>query len=206
MDETPSRTARKRAQIMTAATSAFLEHGYRGTSMDQVAAAAAVSKQTVYKHFADKEQLFRAIVFAAMAPTVDQLVAGAPIEGTGDTEADLLALTRNLVTAIMRPEVLRLRRLLIGEAARFPAFGEAYFQQGFSGGLETLAKSLSALAGRGALRLGDPLVAAQHLAGMALWFPMNRAMFTGDDTPPSAAELDHYCGTAVRSFLRAYAG
>src|ERR1700735_1729817 len=58
----PGRSARKRQAIIEAATALFLRDGYRNTSMDQVAADAAVSKQTVYKQFADKEQLFRAIV------------------------------------------------------------------------------------------------------------------------------------------------
>src|SRR6202035_3324291 len=56
------RSARKRRAIMQAATALFLRDGYRSTSMDQIAADAAVSKQTVYKQFADKEQLFREIV------------------------------------------------------------------------------------------------------------------------------------------------
>jgi TetR/AcrR family transcriptional repressor of mexJK operon len=206
VDENPSRTDRKRAQILAAATSAFLEHGYKGTSMDVVAATARVSKQTVYKQFADKEQLFRSIVLAAMTPTVEQLVTGAQVERRGDIEADLLALTRNLVKAIMRPEVLRLRRLLIGEAARFPAFGEAYYAEGFAGGLQTLAKQLATLAEGGALRLDDPLTAANHLAGMVLWVPMNRAMFTGSDDPLPEDELDERCRAAVTAFLRAYAG
>ena len=205
MDETPSRTERKRAQIMSAATSAFLEHGYKGTSMDVVAAAAHVSKQTVYKHFADKEQLFQAIVLAAMEPTVQRLTSAAPVVGGADISADLLAVTRNLVQAIMRPEVLRLRRLLIGESARFPVFGGAYYEQSFSGGIDALAKQLTALAEGGGLRLPDPRTAAEHLAGMALWVPMNRAMFTGSDEPLSPEELDHYCTAAVRDFLRAYA-
>ena len=50
------RSDRKRAAILEAATEAFLQRGYLGTSMDEIAAQAAVSKQTVYKHFADKEQ------------------------------------------------------------------------------------------------------------------------------------------------------
>jgi AcrR family transcriptional regulator len=46
-----SRTARKRQAIIAAAWEVFLTHGYLGASMDEVAARAAVSKQTVYKHF-----------------------------------------------------------------------------------------------------------------------------------------------------------
>ena len=49
-----SLSARKRSAILEAATTLFLRNGYRGTSMDEIAALAAVSKQTVYKHFADK--------------------------------------------------------------------------------------------------------------------------------------------------------
>jgi AcrR family transcriptional regulator len=54
------RSARKRQTIIDAAAALFLEHGYQGTSMDDIAALAAVSKQTVYKNFADKQQLFSA--------------------------------------------------------------------------------------------------------------------------------------------------
>ncbi len=71
------RSARKRQAIMEAATALFLRDGYRNTSMDQVAADAAVSKQTVYKHFADKEQLFREIVLGV----------------TGNSEAIITGLT-----------------------------------------------------------------------------------------------------------------
>jgi TetR/AcrR family transcriptional repressor of mexJK operon len=49
------RSARKRRAILEAATTVFLDTGYQGSSVDQIAAQAAVSKQTVYKHFADKE-------------------------------------------------------------------------------------------------------------------------------------------------------
>jgi TetR/AcrR family transcriptional repressor of mexJK operon len=59
-----SRSASRRRLIMEAATAVFLKMGYLGASMDEVAATAALSKQTVYKHFADKDRLFRACVLA----------------------------------------------------------------------------------------------------------------------------------------------
>jgi TetR/AcrR family transcriptional regulator, mexJK operon transcriptional repressor len=52
---TEDRSARKRRIVVDAATTLFLRHGYLGTSMDQIAAFAAVSKPTVYKFFPDKE-------------------------------------------------------------------------------------------------------------------------------------------------------
>ncbi|MBV8987238.1 MAG: helix-turn-helix transcriptional regulator, partial [Solirubrobacterales bacterium] len=62
------RSARKRRAILDAARTVFLHNGYLGTSMDEVAALAAVSKATVYKHFADKQSLFAEIVTS----TVDE--------------------------------------------------------------------------------------------------------------------------------------
>ena len=55
-------SVRKRRAILAAAATVFLQKGYLGTSMDEVAALASVSKQTVYKHFSDKERLFAEIV------------------------------------------------------------------------------------------------------------------------------------------------
>src|SRR5260370_34175868 len=66
-----NRSARKRKLILDAATQAFLSRGYDGTSMDDVAALAAVSKPTVSKHFADKERLFYEIVLATTDPMRD---------------------------------------------------------------------------------------------------------------------------------------
>ena len=60
------RSARKRRAIVEAATEVFLDNGYRGASMDAIAARAQVSKQTVYKHVADKERLFSEIVANAV--------------------------------------------------------------------------------------------------------------------------------------------
>jgi TetR/AcrR family transcriptional repressor of mexJK operon len=56
------RSLRKRQMILSAGRQLFLSNGYQGTSMDQVAATAAVSKQTVYKHFGEKRALLYAIV------------------------------------------------------------------------------------------------------------------------------------------------
>src|SRR5919197_6012320 len=107
----------KRRAILEAATTLFLRNGYRGTSMDEVAAAAAVSKQTVYKHFADKESLFSEIVAGTVKEISDPVyeeVRG--LEDSGDVESDLRGLARALLEKVMRPRLLQLRRLVIGEA------------------------------------------------------------------------------------------
>src|SRR3982075_2606071 len=67
------RSARKRRAIVQAATTVFLRNGYLGTSMDEIAALAAVSKQTVYKHFADKQSLFAEIVIGMVNEISDRV-------------------------------------------------------------------------------------------------------------------------------------
>ena len=66
-DEGEGRSARKRRAILDAARTLFLRNGYAGTSMDDVAALAAVSKQTVYKNFADKQRLFTEFIGSDIA-------------------------------------------------------------------------------------------------------------------------------------------
>ena len=78
--------------------------------MDQVAALAAVSKQTVYKHFVDKYQLFAEIMLD-VAGTVDSfVVALAALQETDDLERDLRRLARRYVASVTQPHVTQLRR------------------------------------------------------------------------------------------------
>jgi len=200
-----TRWDRKHRLIVEAAAATFLANGYAGTSMDDIAATAAVSKQTVYKHFADKRQLFADVVLA----TTDQVTAtaqmvSAALEDTTNLEQGLSELARSLLTTLMQPELLRLRRLVITTADQFPDIGTAWYRQGFGRVLTALAGRFADLAGRGLLQAGDPLLAAHHFAGLLLWIPVNQAMFTGDHTS-SKADLESYADAAAATFLRAYA-
>lgn len=200
-----SRWERKHRAIMEAATSLFLTQGYLGTSMDEVAAKAAVSKHTVYSHFADKEQLFSAIILA----TTDQIdepvgVVARTLADTNDLEQDLGELARRFLDALMEPDLLRLRRLVIANADRFPDLGRTWYENGFQRVLAMLAASFARLAGRNLLRVDDPLLAANQFVGMVLWIPVNRAMFTGSSDHDTPADLDRYARAAASAFLRAY--
>ena len=176
-----NRSARKHRAIVEAATRVFLDQGYDGTTMDDVATLAAVSKPTVYKHFADKEQLFAEIV-RTTADQVDDLVrlVAETVVDPGDIENGLAELARRLITALMQPQMLRLRRLVIANADRFPDVGRIWYELGFERVLATLGTCFQRLADHKLLRLDDPLLAANHFVGLLLWIPLNKAMFSGD--------------------------
>jgi TetR/AcrR family transcriptional repressor of mexJK operon len=199
------RSARKRRAIMEAATTVFLRNGYLGTSMDEIAALAAVSKQTVYKHFADKERLFTEIILG----TIDQV--GEPFHAevltlgdTDDLPRELGVLARRLIAAVMAPDVLRLRRLVIAEAGRFPQLGRTYYERGPGRTAAALAPHLQRLAERGLLRLDDPGTAAAHFNWLVTSIPLNQVMLCGDAGRPTPAELDRYADAGARAFLAAY--
>src|SRR6202158_3615944 len=84
------RYPRQHKAILEAARTVFLRNGYLGTSMDEIAALAAVSKQTVYKHFADKQRLFSEVVTSTVNEASDPVHAEVlELRDTGDLAADL---------------------------------------------------------------------------------------------------------------------
>jgi AcrR family transcriptional regulator len=199
------RSARKRRAILDAATTMFLRNGYRGTSMDEIAALAAVSKQTVYKHFADKERLFSEIVNSTVDETSDPVADEvSALDDSGDLEADLRDLARRQLAAVIQPRLMQLRRLVIAEAGRFPELGRTFYERGPGRTIAALAGAFERLAARGVLRLDDPLLAAAHFNWLVMSIPLNEAMLLGDDEVAIPADLDRYADAGVRVFLAAY--
>ena len=121
---------RKRAAILDGAKTVFLREGFGLATMDDVASAAGVGKQTVYRHFKSKEALFVGLV-SAMCAEVGALHASANGEPTdGPPEVELrklgLLLTRSLIT----PDSLALYRAIVAEAARLPELGRVFYENG----------------------------------------------------------------------------
>ncbi len=203
-DEQP-RSARKRQAILEAATTVFLNNGYLGTSMDEIAALARVSKQTVYKQFSDKERLFVEIVTNTVNEISDPVYEEVlNLADSGDIEADLRDLARRLLEGVMQPRLLQLRRLVIGEASRFPELGRTFYQRGPGRTILALAGAFERLAARDTLRLDDPVLAAAHFNWLIMSAPLNQAMLLGSDEPPPPADLKRHAHSAVRVFLAAY--
>jgi TetR/AcrR family transcriptional repressor of mexJK operon len=199
------RSDRKRRVILEAATDLFLRNGYLGTSMDEVASVAGVSKQTVYKHFSDKEGLFQELVLATIDQVGEPFYEALPsLEDTDDVEEDLRALARGLIRIVMRPRLLQLRRLVIAEAGRFPELGRAYYERGPGRTAEALASHLEQLARRGLLRVDDPSLAANHFLWLVVSIPLNAVMFGGSETQFTPRQLNRFADTGASAFLEGY--
>jgi TetR/AcrR family transcriptional regulator, mexJK operon transcriptional repressor len=201
------RTERRRRAIIEAATEVFLRRGYLGATTDEVAARASVSKQTLYKHFADKQRLFADVIVDKAMQVVDGLAESvtSSLHDAKDVRKALRSLADGFLSGLLKPDVLRLRRLVIAEADRFPEVGQAWFERGFGSVLPILGEAMRGLADRGLLHnLDDPTLAGYQFAGLVMYLPMNQAMFAGTEALPPADQLDRIAESAVDVFLARY--
>jgi TetR/AcrR family transcriptional repressor of mexJK operon len=152
-----------------------------------------------------KERLFVEIVTSTVNTASDPVHNDVlNLQDSGDVEADLRGLARQLLGRVMQPQILQLRRLVIGEAGRFPELGRTFHEQGPGRTIAALATVFERLAARGVLQLEDPLLAAAHFNWLIMSTPLNQAMLLGDDEPPAPADLNRYADTGARVFLAAY--
>jgi TetR/AcrR family transcriptional regulator, mexJK operon transcriptional repressor len=200
-----TRSDGRRRAIIDAATTLFLQRGYQGTSVDEIAALAQSSKQTVYRNFGDKQGLFTEIVLSVTDRSERIVSAIAQIlDGCIDLEQTLTELAAYYVSAVLQPDVVRLRRLVIAEAERFPELARGYFERAPALAIATLAAAFADLAERGMLSLDDPPTAAAHYAYLVLGIPLDRALLCPAEPYPPA-ELARLTEAGVRVFLAAYA-
>ena len=188
----------KQRRILDAALSVFAAEGYSGTSMDAIAAKAAVSKPTLYQYFGTKEQLFTEIMLAER----NTMLLAFDHPGT-DMVSELHSFAWHYADTVMRPEFLSLARLIIGEAQRFPEIGRAYQAAGPDRVLADMITYLNRQRDAGKLSFDDAELAAEDLWGLILSAPRNQALHLPDRIP-GRAELARYINNGLRVFLKAY--
>lgn len=193
-----NRLNRERA-ILDAALKVFAAQGYTGASMDAVAAEAGVTKPTLYSYFPSKDSLFQAMMLGKRDLMLD--VFEHPSEQ--GMVADLLVFAWAYADTVMRPEMLSLARLIIGEVQRFPEIGRAYQASGPDHLLRGIMRYLEGQRRAGRLVFDDAELAAQDLWGLILSAPRTQALYM-PDALPDRATLARYIHNGLRVFLKAY--
>ncbi|MGW2214692.1 TetR/AcrR family transcriptional regulator [Nonomuraea sp. NPDC001684] len=203
----PYGRADKRQAITQAARRVFGRDGYTRASMDSIAAAAGVSKRTVYNHFTDKEQLFLTValegaedVTAAIAQIMDR-----HLRKIVDLEQDLIDFSLDRVAAVTSfPDHFALVRAIEAEAAHIPP---PILKSWIAAGPQTahlrLAPYLRRIADRGLLDIHDADSAAAHLTLLTVT-DVNQQTFYGA-VPLPQEEITQLVTIGVRAFLRSYA-
>ena len=190
---------------MDAATELFLTREYAGTSMEDIASAASVSKQTVYKHFSDKQTLFREVALGSVGDVGHHFQAQvAAAAEAPDVPAALRDLARSYIDAVISPELLRRRQLVLREAGRFPDLARKYHDSGQRRTIDALTTAFARLAERGELVIDDPQIVATQFAFLVIGEPLDTAMFRGVGRRRTRRELYVLADAGVEVFLAAY--
>jgi len=184
------RGQKRRQAILDAATDAFLQHGYEGTTLDMIIAQAGGSRRSLYDYFGDKQGLFGAVIRYHTDKLVEE-VRSIDVIGISAREG-LTLLAKNFVFALLEPVNLELYRLLITQAPAFPELSRSAYQAGPALLLSELEKYLDHLQRQGQLpaRLPTPHTARQFLGMVKAEFQLC-ALLTPEQLPEKSAISAH---------------
>ncbi len=182
-------------RILDAAHDLFLAHGFEATSLNQIAAAAGATKRTLYVKLGDKAEIFAAFVRRMLDQRRQRLNDANP---AGTPAERLTRFGETLLTLALDPDVLRLCRILVAEAPRFPALASLMEEQMTHGAQARLAALLRDEVARGRLSLADPDTAAELLLTMVIGQPQRAVLFGLE--PWDAARRSRWVAAAVRLF------
>lgn len=190
----------KRETILEAARKLFLEVGFGAASMDAIADAAKVSKQTVYNHFGSKEELFAAMV----RETCDTMtLAFVEAAKDGNPEKSLRSIARRFMDMVFDEDKLALHRILMAEVSRFPELGRSFYQSGPAVIRQFLADYFREQNRRGTLKVDNPQVTAEQFISMVTSCRLRSEL--GVEPIPNAETREQYISNAVSLIMRACA-
>jgi AcrR family transcriptional regulator len=169
---TSAATERLNEKIVQAASIVFVQEGFAGASIEQIAQESRTTRRSVLSRFRDKEALLFAVIdvwlwrlLRAMLPS-EAVLSAKPLDALKDT-------CRQMLQCIVTEEAVDFYRLCIAQAPKFPAISAAFIRVN-----DQLARDLETLVKRaqraGAFPGRDPAMMATCLIGVFISNPVNR--------------------------------
>jgi AcrR family transcriptional regulator len=190
----------KRRQILDGARKVFMDLGFDGASMNEIARSAGVSKGTLYVYFADKNRLFEAIVEQEV---LEQGKVVFNFDPARDAETTLREFGQAYIVLLCRPGGGSAIRTVMAIAERMPDVGRRFYENVLQKTINRLADYLNVHVVSGDLAIDDCQLAASQFMQMcqaALFLP-----FVYQAAPaPSAERISQVVDSATRMFLAAY--
>ena len=194
----------KRRAVVHAAVNVFVREGYAGTSVDVIAAEAGVSKQTIYNYYGGKESLFLSVIEVVLEPVAAKFLAAVDetLSDTEDLAAGLARVGRAWCELLSNPDLAALRRLIIGEATRYPQLLRAWQGAGPERTIPKLIGHFRRLTERGVLTAAHPERAARQFTSLMISEVQSSSLFGSAPLPPE--RIDEIVTAGVQVWLRAY--
>jgi len=190
----------KRRQILDGARRVFMDLGFDGASMGEIARACGVSKGTLYVYFADKNRLFEAIV---EEESLEQGKLAFNFDPTRNVETTLREFGRDYVKVLCRPGGGSAIRTVMAIAERMPEVGRRFYEKVLEKNINQLAGYLAARIKPDGLVIDDCALAASQFMNMCqatLFLPF---IFQAGPAP-SSERIDAVVESATRMFLANY--
>ncbi|WP_036275561.1 TetR/AcrR family transcriptional regulator [Methylomonas sp. 11b] len=184
-----------RDRLLDAALQLFLENGYGNLSMETIARDARVSLRTIYSQFGGKAGLFGALIRRCSDQFIGSLSDDCALE-----EA-LTNFARQFLFRITRPDVLRMRAILIGESPRFPDLATQFYEQGPRRTLGLLAQFFMRQQQAGLITEMDPYFLADQFISAVRGERLQRLQL-GLEPTPDEAEIERWVRQSVGLFLQ----
>lgn len=176
-------------EILDAALSAFVEFGFSGARIEEIATRAGVSKGAVYLYFDSKESMLKALVHRL----ADRVVGGAEALVRTNSDADaaqtLRALLTFMATQLSNPAVSAAPRLVLAEAQRFPEIAALYRDEVIARGMQLIAKLCQRGVAQGIFREIEPPVLLRVCAGPLLAHMLLSTVFADRSKPGIAPDV-----------------
>jgi len=196
-----SKNETKRQQILSAAINLFVEQGYSATSMEQIAKNADVSKQTVYSHFGNKDDLFS----ASIEQKCESLhILDLSMHDLSDPQKILFQLAQRLIDIIVSKQTCAVHKICAFESNTYPQVSNIYYQSGPLRVTNEITQLLEKLHQKKILAIENPRHAALQFLNMMkgeLWMQIEFNM----KERISSQEVEDYLRDSVAFFIRGYA-
>ena len=190
MSKSQQNATQKQATIVQAALDLFLEQGYAATSMDAVANHAGVTKQTVYRYYPSKEELFTAVMEKIRADEPSPYAFG-----DADLDTELSNFGRDLLAFHLTPAALGVYKMMLSEGGQ-----ESLLKPFLKTGPNRVMKPLMEFLQKRHPKLEDVAFYAQMFASMVL-VPRNQLIMRGKGRI-TRAEQETHVNKVVRLFLQ----
>ena len=200
----PGRPAgRQGTELLSVARAVFLEHGFNGTTMQEIATRAAISKTSLYREHPSKDELFTSVVIDwtergrdAMRPHLGRLAVAADLRNA------FVELACTLQAAVLAPDVVGMRRLVAAQADQFPETAAAYLDNSWNSNINALADTIADLCTRQRLNVQDPWLSAHQFTWTAVGAALN-ARTIGGNTAATPPDVQHRFAVAAADTVTA---
>jgi len=195
------RTERLIDRLLEAANQFFMEKGFEATSMGEIAKHAHASKETFYRHFPTKEELFQ----AALLRRAEQIATefGSVLLSQAPPEIALAKFGQVVLERLLTPEAMSFRRVMMMESVRFPELHKSLHARGPARVNTALAHYLEDQVSKGRLRQMNSTVAARQFFDLVA-ADMTIEASVHSMPKPTTSEMQQRVKEALDCFLHGY--